>query len=192
MSEDKKMLADRIQKSNKGFSVIKDGDSASKRIVYYGTYTLKEEPWVIPELEEMSYWKPMDNSSEIILEKPCFVYVAEKNGDETVEDFRFYWTTAERKPGLEIVTNPASKKYGEQAFEIIVTWTGGPGEAINNEYIFLQSQKGEKYSFLRKTVGRAGVTEERYIYIVPEGHDPDAYFISYLPQLKEKYNIIVE
>lgn len=184
------MLADRIQKSNKGFSVIKDGGGTKK--VYYGTYTLKEEPWVIPEVEEMNYWKPMDNSSEIMLEKDCFVYVAEKDGDEAVEESRFYWSAAEKKPGLEIVTNPASRKYGEQAFEIVVTWTGGPGEPINNEYIYLQSQKGEKYSFLRKTVGRVGVTEERYIYIVPEGQNPDDYFVSYLPQLKEKYSIIIE
>ena len=187
------MLTDRILKSNKGFSVIKDGATAGDRKVYFGTYALKDEPWIIPEIREMNYWKPMDNSSEITFqEKDCFVYVVEKNGDETIEETRFYWTTAERKPGLEIVTNPASRKYGDQAFEIVVTWTGGPGEAINNEYMFVKSQRGEKYSFLRKTIGRAGVTEERYIYIVPEGLSPDAYSISFLPQLQEKYNIIIE
>ena len=129
---------------------------------------------------------------EIIIGGPgCFVYVVEKQGEEIVEDTRFYWSGAAVKPSLLISTNPADRKYGEQAFEIKIRWSGS-GEPINNEYIFLKSIRNEKYNFLRKMIGGNGKTEESYIYIVPEGDDPENYSVAVLPQLKDKYNVVME
>ena len=186
------MLSERIQKSSRGFSVIKNDDGAQDRRAFFGTYSFKEAPDFIPELKEIGYWRPMEDCEVIISGQGCFVYVAEKVADEVVEEARFYWSATNGKQSLEITTSPTSKKYGEQAFEIDLKWGGGSGEPINNEYIFLKSIRGEKYNFLRKTIGGNGKTEEKYIYIVPEGDEPDHYSVAVLPQLKEKYNVVIE
>lgn len=185
------MLSDRIQKTSTGFSVIREGNTDQDTKAYFGTYTLKEAPDCIPELKEVSYWKPMADCEIIIGGPGCFVYVVEKQGEEIVEDTRFYWSGAAVKPSLLISTNPADRKYGEQAFEIKIKWSGS-GEPINNEYIFLKSIRNEKYNFLRKMIGGNGKTEESYIYIVPEGDDPENYSVAVLPQLKDKYNVVME
>lgn len=190
MAEDKVVLAKRIDKSDTGFTVSKG--SEHERKLYYGTYSFKDEADFIPELEEIAYWKPMEDCEIVLKGQECLVYVSEKLGEETVEDTRFYWTDADRKPRLQIVTQPANKKYGKQAFEIVITWVDGPGEPFNNEYIYLSSDRGEKFCFLKKEIGGPGKKEDRYIYIVPEGFNPDSYSVSVLPQLREKYNIIIE
>ena len=41
-------------------------------------------------------------------------------------------------------------------------------------------------------IGGNGKTEESYIYIVPEGDDPENYSVAVLPQLKDKYNVVME
>lgn len=186
------MLSDRIQKTGRGFSVIKESNTDEGRELFYGTYTLKESPDYIPELKEAEYWQPMKDCEIKIAGPGCFVYVVEKQFDETVEDTRFYWNASLEKPILSIKTVPADRKYGDKAFKIVISWNNSDGEPINNEYIFLKSVSGEKFHFLRKLIGGIGKKEDVYIYVVPEGDDPELYSVSVLPQIKQKYTITME
>ena len=186
------MLSERIKKTSRGFSVVREGSLDRETKAYFGTYTFKEAPDFVPELKEVSYWKPMADCEIVIGGPDCIVYVVEKRDEEVLEETRFYWSGNASKPGLQITTSPANKKYGDQAFEIEIIWQGGSGEPINNEYIFLKSIRNEKYYFLRKIIGGNGKVEERYIYIVPEGDDPENYSVAVLPELNEKYNIVIE
>ena len=183
------MLSDRIQKTARGFSIIKDGESEDGRKAFYGIYMLKDAPDFKPELVEAAYWMPMSDSEIQISAPGCFVYAVEKQNDKIVDETRFYWSAASSKPTMTISVDAANKKYGKQAYVIDIKWNGEP---INNEYLFLESTRGERFRFLRKIIGGNGKTEERYIYIVPEGDDPDNYSVSVLPQLKEKFNVVIE
>lgn len=191
------MLKERIKLSNRGFSVFRVQESEmenrnSERKLFYGLYSLKDESDVIPELREAAYWKPMNTDSENIIDVPdSYVYLVERDGENTIEEYRFFWSATGRKPTLDISESPAGKLYGPQSYMITIRWLNGPGEQINNEYIYLKSNEGDRYHFLRKYVGDRNRSEESYVYVVPEGDSPQRYTIEVLPQLREKYSVSI-
>lgn len=190
------MIQDRIQKSERGFFLLAEQDT--EKTPYFGIYTMKDEPECMPELTEMRYWDPAE-SYEIPLKAPgCFIYICEQVNGEVVEEHRFYWSPREAKPRLEISVAPGNsgigKGYGKGSYVITVSWPDNGGDMINNEYIFLRSNSGDKFQFRRKYIMPAEGAkrpEAKFIYIVPETDNPDNYSVDVLPQLREKYNVVM-
>ncbi len=190
------MIKDRVQITDSGFSLLEDPNE--KRIPKFGFYTFKEAPDVVPELTEMRYWNPAESYEVPVQGSGCFVYVCEMVGEEQVEDYTFYWSRSKAKPKLEISVTPGNagfgKGYGPNSYVITIAWPDTAGEEINNEYIFLRSNRGETFQFRRKLIrpkegGKR--PEAKFIYIVPETDDPANYRVDVLPKLKEKYNVIM-
>lgn len=191
------MLKDRIKFTQNGFSVIRD--LAFDRKAVFGFYSLDKDPETIPEhLQEIKYWDPLDATEKDIPEQMPCVYVAEKEEEHVVEEARVIKTRQGHKPILQIRVEP-NKKYdprkerGKKAYMITIAWPDSQGENINSGYIFLAGPGGEQFPFLKDVIAPLSGhsrPEDQYVYILPEGTDPQEYHVEILPILRDRYQIM--
>lgn len=83
------MLKDRVQITESGFKVFHENET---RELFYGFFTLKDDPDEDAEMQPTSYWDPVNTFVIPIEKKQCFVEVAEKENGRIVERYRFYFS----------------------------------------------------------------------------------------------------
>lgn len=185
------MLKDRIRMTSDGFQILKEADS--DRSASFGVYTLAEDPNTVPDsLTPAAYWDPLYAPEQKIKGSYACVYVREEAAGNVVEETRFIWIKGDKKLHLTIDVSE-NRKYGNNAYMITITWDNSEGEKINHKYIFLRSKKtGDKFYFLNRCIQPledSKEVEDKYVFVVPEGDDPEEYFVDVLPELLMRYDI---
>jgi len=184
------LLKDRVQITESGFKVFHENET---RELFYGFFTLKDDPDEDAEMQPTSYWDPVNTFVIPIEKKQCFVEVAEKENGRIVERYRFYFSKNKSKYELSITTK-ANHKYGKGAHIITIEWVNTTGEQINGKRIYLTNEAKEKFYFLTDVIypikPEAKKQMDQYVYIVPEGEDASMYYVEADEFVKDRYAII--
>lgn len=176
-------LKDRIFKSQTGFRLLPDTE---KREAFFGYFTLKDAPDVVPELTPMKYFDMREGGNEVVVGKPnAYVYIQEKANGEIVEEHRFFFSANGKKTAFEWTIEP-NGKYGKNAHIITLRW-GGNGEQVHRTHIWLMKTNKNKYPFIINCLGGPGKTEEQYVTVLPEGDEKEDYRIGFSDLFMEKY-----
>ena len=182
-------MKDRIHITHRGFMMHPPNNETSK--AFFGIFSLENDPMARPEkLQELQYWDAKNAYEQELPSPGCYVYVEERTDGEITDSCRFFFCSdPSRKPGLSYTIEKAKRGYGKTAQMITIRWKG-PGERIHRSYIWLRDEKGEKYPFITKTIGKKDSTEEQYIFILPDGVSAEGFSLEFDPLLKEKYKIV--
>ena len=182
------MLKDRVQISEKGFRVIKP---EAERELYYKEFNLSTRPDDFEELIKMEYWNPAAPQDSDV-ENKRFVMIVEKNGEDVVESYSFYFCLQKSRPNMRITTKPI-RNYGKGARVITIYWE--TREKINNYYIWLRKKNtGEKYLFLTEHFSPLSESkmEDSYIFYPEEGVPEDHYEVAVDSLLQQKYQVTID
>lgn len=189
------MLSERVEITEKGFKVKPDTTPGSEgRRAFYSYFELKNPPGDVLEEKEVKYWDPLNGHIEEV-KKRTFIRVVEKNEDETVDSYAFFFSHITRRETLNIRTK-REPRYGRRSYLISIEWEEGRAEAISCEYIYLRGRQGEKYHFMRDIIypmiPDAKKPMDKYVYTVPEGDNPQNYYVEVDPLVKAKYRVTFE
>lgn len=188
------MLVDRIIRNPKSFKVLPGPDG--KYDLYYGYFTLKDDPEAEPDLQSLPYWE-LPEAYEKQVDKDCYIYVVEKHDGEIIDSCRFFFKCSNRKPSLSwsISKMGMLRRFEPGAHEIVIRWNSSGGEAIRSEYIYLypKNRPQERYQFLSdyvkpiETDGNDAV--DRYVFFPGDGQKAEDFRIGFDNLILEKYNV---
>ncbi len=185
----------RVDISNTGFTVIPE--PGKKYNLSYGFFRLEDEVNRLPSQIFMTqYWDSVECFEQKINESECYVYVAEKNGEQVIDERRFYFSKTGRKHSLSwtIEKLPWRRRFEENAHEITLIWSDFP-ECVRSEYIYLyhKNEPNERFQFLtdfiKPSEDKNGEYTARYIFFPQDGRDGSDYRIGFDPLLLEKYRV---
>ncbi len=186
----------KVAESNTFMPGDKNQESEGEWKLYYGTFTLTDDPYTEPSLIEFPYWK-LPESYELPIKENCFLYIAEKKEGRTVDSYRFFFRCNGSKPILSWSIDKMSplRRFEPGAHEITIRWNRGSGERIRSEYIYLypRNKPDEQYQFLSDyispTESDAGTGIDRYVFFPGDGMQASDFRIGFAPLLLEKYDV---
>ncbi len=178
-------LISRIHVTDKGFKLMPPEEEG--REAFYGLFTLKDDPNVVPGLSGVAYWDLKNGFEQEIRKPESFVYLEERVGGKVVETSRFFYSKNKRKGSLAYNIEK-KRKYGPDAFLITITWNSAP-EPIHRTYVSLMDTRKNKFPFITDVIGKDGSGEDQYVFHAPDGDAPEDYRLVFSDLLRQKYVI---